>query len=149
MKGRKINTTAKLKAHADRKFLLEGNAKLLTDYFQNLFNKPGVKVGYFGDGYLSDIHATAQFNQKQQEQGNKAVWDCFAVIEEFNQIDKKYELGHDAQLLPWAPERWGQSYFLHKNKDQEIMRNYFVCELDKVARYALPFIKNIGEWMPK
>jgi len=29
------------------------------------------------------------------------------------------------------------------------MRNYFVSELDKVVRYALPFVKNMGEWMPK
>jgi len=59
MKGKKINTTDKLKAHAHSKFLLEGNAKLLTDYFQSVANKADVKVGYFGDGYLSDIHATA------------------------------------------------------------------------------------------
>ena len=47
-------------------------------------------MGYFGDGYLSDIHATAQFNEKQKEEGNQANWDCFAVIEEFSYIDKKY-----------------------------------------------------------
>jgi hypothetical protein len=33
MKGLKINTAAKLKAVSDKKFLLEGNTKLLTDYF--------------------------------------------------------------------------------------------------------------------
>ena len=59
MKGLKINTAAKLKAVSDKKFLLEGNTKLLTDYFQYLLNKQAVNVGYFGDGYLSDIHATA------------------------------------------------------------------------------------------
>jgi hypothetical protein len=33
LKGKKVNTVAKLKENAERKFLLEGNAKLLTEYF--------------------------------------------------------------------------------------------------------------------
>jgi hypothetical protein len=36
---------------------------------------------------------------------------------------------------------WGLSFFLEADKDNR--RNFFVAEVEKVARYAIPFVKNL------
>lgn len=41
-------------------------------------------------------------------------------------------------------EKWGPNYFFDfKEETGEIQVNYFVSEVSKVARYALPYVKNI------
>lgn len=43
---------------------------------------------------------------------------------------------------------WGDNYFLDRDPSTgKLLRNYFVAEVDKVARYALPFVKNIAFMM--
>ena len=37
---------------------------------------------------------------------------------------------------------WGDNYFFDKVDGKDV-KNYFVCEMEKVARYAVPFAKNI------
>ena len=60
------------------------------------------------------------------------------MIEEFHHEDATYAEGVDARLIPHNANYWGPSYFMHDNK-----KNYFVSEVEKVSRYAVPFIKNI------
>ena len=80
----------------------------------------------------------------------EARWDAIAIIEELNIENPKVKNREDL---------WGSSYFLDKSigkthyieksaasripklrKSQisEIRRNYFVSEISRVARYALP-----------
>ena len=55
------------------------------------------------------------------------------------------------QFLPLFIDPWSKKYYSTHNFKREkepettagLTRNYFVAELSKVARYALPFIKNI------
>jgi hypothetical protein len=54
--------------------------------------------------------------------------------------DNQFLYGSNPHLVPSNFKYWGHSYFVsgHDNK-----RNYFLFEASKVARYAVPFIKNI------
>lgn len=41
-------------------------------------------------------------------------------------------------------EKWGPSYFFESiDNSDKVHVNYFVGEVAKVARYALPYVKNI------
>jgi hypothetical protein len=60
-KDEKIESAADLEHHVPGSFL-EGNAKILTEYFQKSLGKEDVRVAYIGDHYLSDTHATHEFN---------------------------------------------------------------------------------------
>ena len=41
-------------------------------------------------------------------------------------------------------EKWGPSYFFESiDNSEKVHVNYFVGEVAKVARYALPYVKNI------
>jgi len=65
------------------------------------------------------------------------------VIEELALYDKTLEMGRAADHV-LTTEKWGPNFFFDCNSDtEEIKLNYFVSEVSKVARYALPFIKNI------
>ena len=66
-------------------------------------------------------------------------WDPIAVIEELACHDPSLEMGTSAQPVNWQ-QFWGQNYFVGPSG----RRNYFVAEMEKVARYALPFVKNIS-----
>ena len=120
---------------------LEGSAKLLTKYFQKTCDKDNIKVAFIGDHYLSDTHATHEFNIAQTKDGCKAQWDAITVIEEFHHEDSSYGEGVDARLIPHNKDIWGPSFFLEADKDNR--RNFFVAEVEKVARYAIPFVKNL------
>jgi hypothetical protein len=65
----------------------------------------------------------------------------------------------DPVLIPQNADAWGSSYFVdsknakYRNSEQglfkelgegkEFYKNYFVAEVDKIARYAIPFVKTI------
>jgi hypothetical protein len=38
---------------------------------------------------------------------------------------------------------WGDDWFFQKNSQGELKKNYFVAEVEKSARYAVPFVKNL------
>ena len=83
-KGNKIKLEGIQKlVDKDIKMVIEGNALVLTEYFSRYIEKPDVKIAYFGDNALSDIHASNAFNERLEELEWPARWDSIAVIEEF------------------------------------------------------------------
>lgn len=118
---------------------LEGNSKLLSHYFQAKLG-PTVRIAFFGDHYMSDVHAAAKSKQVPG-----VSWDAFAVIEELAQHDERLLQG---QAKDWVDTRdkWGANYFLEQTA-LGLKRNYFVAEACKVARYALPYMRNIALWI--
>ena len=135
-KGTEIKQGADL--NADDAFL-EGNANTAHEYFRSTLGKDVVRVAYFGDHFWSDAHASATF----QPQGTPAQpkWDGIAVLEEMWWIDNESSEGSDPLLIDNS-RFWGDSFFFDTVNNQQV-RNYFMAELDKVARYAVPFVKNI------
>jgi hypothetical protein len=63
----------------------------------------------------------------------------------------------------WDKETWGNSYFHHfsgehpekmkkwpiEDKESNVLKNFFVLEMSKVARYAIPFAVSIKHLMWK
>ena len=58
--------------------------------------------------------------------------------------------------MPYDTRRWGKSFFVDEECEtlengEEVcsgyLRNFFMSELAKNARYALPFIKNIRQFV--
>ena len=137
------------------KYLLEGNATLLTSYYQTVFKKDDVRFVYFGDHLVGDISATSDFNQRLIETNHPSRWHAIAVIEEMSFHDKSFENGVDAKLIPYDQNLWGKDYFVEVNVEEDmeggsggaptvhVVKNFCIYEASKVARYALPFIKNI------
>ena len=72
------------------------------------------------------------------------MWDAIAVVEEMHNEEKcpdKRKLmtnGQDPRLVD-TKSFWGENYFAHDSGK----RNFFVCHLEKSARYALPFMRNL------
>ena len=120
---------------------LEGNAFMVHQFFTNLLGKPNIRVAYLGDHYWSDVEASAKF--KFKEGGVTTMWDGIAVIEELYYEQEPHQrqhllpVGNNPHLVDTRPY-WGPSYFLEGTK-----RNYFVAEVEKVSRYAIPFVRNL------
>ena len=94
---------------------------------------------YFGDHFWSDVHASATYKQS-----DKPKWDSIAVIEELYWFDNQASEGKEAHLLS-MDRFWGNNFFFDNHPSQtEPIKNYFVAEVEKVARYAVPFVKNIS-----
>ena len=49
----------------------------------------------------------------------------------------------------WVDTRalWGDSYFIECLNENETLPNFFVSEVAKRAKYALPFMRNISRWI--
>ena len=89
---------------------------------------------------MSDVYCAAKCAS------NKTIkWDSIAVIEELANFDKRLEMNVDPDSID-SQKQWGDNYFIDKDKDS-VHLNYFVLETAKVARYALPFVKNIQLWL--
>ncbi len=74
-------------------------------------------------------------------------WHSFAIIEELMLFDPSYSEGVDPKLVRYD-KYWGDNYFFELEDDGKIVkRNYFIANLEECARYALPLIKNIKNWM--
>lgn len=111
----------------------------MNQYYERLLNKDSVRVCYFGDHFWSDVHASATYKQD-----GKPKWDSIAVIEELYWFDKTASEGKEAHLLS-MDRYWGSNFFFDDHPSQaEPVKNYFVGEVEKVARYAVPFLKNIS-----
>ena len=72
------------------KVFLEGNARFLTNYFQQKLDKFSLRMVYFGQNFLQDIHATNEFDLKLQKAKWPARWDPIPVIEEMSFEDESY-----------------------------------------------------------
>jgi uncharacterized glyoxalase superfamily protein PhnB len=88
--------------------VLEGNAGLLSEFYQETLNKEDIKVAYFGDHLLSDIQATHEFNEELIEAKSKAKWDSILVLDELSHHNGKQVT---ESLLDHNPSIWGESYF--------------------------------------
>ena len=86
-KGNKVKDAADLEKN---KIVIEGNAVVLTNYFSRLVKKDDPRIVFFGDNYLSDVHATNAFNDRLVELECPARWDSIAVIEELESLDARY-----------------------------------------------------------
>ena len=79
-------------------------------------------------------------------------------MEEMVAFDKSFTTKYVRPLhCKWDKEIWGDSYFFHrsgehpekmrkwpiKDKSSNLLRNFFVLEAEKVARYAIPFAVSI------
>lgn len=76
------------------------------------------------------------------EKKSGARWDTVAVIEEFSSYERSYEHQKNANLVPHVHKFWSNSYFT-ENIEGKIHKNYFVAQIEKQSRYAVPFLKNI------
>ncbi len=89
---------------------LEGNAKLVNQYYERLLNKDSVRVCYFGDHFWSDVHAGGTY----KPEGGKPKWDSIAVIEELYWFDKTASEGKEAHLLS-MDRYWGDNFFFDEH----------------------------------
>ena len=62
-------------------------------------------------------------------------------MEELSLADDRFNQNVDPQLVNFEPF-WGPSYFVDEISGSKI-RNFFVVEAEKTARYALPFVRNM------
>lgn len=125
----------------ENQYYLEGNARLVTEFYQKLLGRDEVRVCYFGDHFWSDVHAASAHIPAE---GNPK-WDAIAVIEELYWHDKWACEGKEAHLNDNS-SIWGKNFFFDKVGNKQV-KNYFVAEVEKVARYALPFLKNINRFI--
>jgi hypothetical protein len=63
------------------KVFQDGNARILTEYFQLLFSRRDINLVFFGDHVHADIYATFEFDMKLRAEGNEARWDSIAIVE--------------------------------------------------------------------
>jgi hypothetical protein len=72
----------------------------------------------------------------------KSRWDAIAVVEEMSLIDKTFEKGRKARLVPHTEMFWGPHYFYDREQEtNNLLRNYWLSKIEMGARYALPFLK--------
>lgn len=125
---------------------MEGSSQLLHKYFQKIYGEH-VRIAYFGDHYLTDVYHTAVARFCDKEDHMREKWDAIAIIEELFFHDKSLDMGLDPDMINSAP-KWGGNYFWEEvpmpNGTTRVKRNYFVSEVGKSARYAMPFVRNIA-----
>ena len=132
-------------------FFIDGNAKLVHQYFEELTKVEQMKVVYFGDNYWSDVISAAKFNPYPEQSGRAPNWDGIAIIEEMHTFDQSLNDENNPNLLD--TERYWGSYFtddVPEGTDSTRLvqkRNFFVAETEAYARYALPHIRNISAFM--
>jgi hypothetical protein len=124
-----------------------------------VLNKDDIRVAHFGSNPHTEIRATYEFDKQLQNSNNQARWHSIAVIEQLSFLHKDLEWGMDGQMQPHNTKLWGSGFLLEDqdpfykafyansvkygyDQDSKI-RNFFMCEIEKHARYIVPFIKNI------
>ena len=119
-----------------------------------MIQRQNIKVVYFGDHYWSDVHHGGNFNPFPGDSHSDSKWDSIAVIEEMQEYDTRLNDGKDPHLLK-TERYWGPSYFFDDvlaynwsgHRDPALRRNFFVSEVEKTARYALPFVRNMSHFI--
>lgn len=108
---------------------------MLEQYFQQRLKTDNLRIAFFGDHYLGDVHFASICASNPS-----VTWHPFAVIEELALFDDRLNLGEpDFVHTP----RWGSDYFQDVDCDGKLRKNYFVNEAARVSRYALPFVQNM------
>jgi hypothetical protein len=144
---------------SQHRVFLGGNAKLLTQFFQAEVDKEDVKIAYFGSHGNNDIQACHSFNEKMKSEGAKSNWDVIAVINEM--ADPKKMFPDQDRFKPFPEQKdglWGPSYFhdYHERVYDDIEtildspqpKNFFITEIERCCRYAVPTVRNINMMVP-
>lgn len=100
---------------------------------------------YFGDHLRGDAWAGGNF-VPQGFAVPQPKWDSIAIIEDLWWYDRDSSEGKDPNLYDCS-SFFGESYFSDTTATGEVTRNFFISELEKSARYAMPFLKNINRLM--
>lgn len=116
--------------------MLEGNYFHLQNFFKQRLGTNNLRIAFFGDHYMSDVHSSALGNTDQ------VTWESFAVIEELANYDGRFRQGSKPDNV-MTENYWGPDYFFEFVNGKR-MRNLFVTEAARVSRYAVPFMKNIA-----
>ena len=82
------------------------------------------------------MQATAEFNRRLEDSSSKARWDAIAVVDEFRFLDEDFK----DDLIVHERRFWGDNFFGDKEGGQ---LNFFVCEVSKHARYAVPSVRHL------
>jgi hypothetical protein len=111
-----------------------------------------------GDHYFTDVRATHALNEKLKASGSKARWDSIALMSEMSWLFRSRQEEKDPVLIQHNTQVWGSSYFLdNKNLERTssqglfteisegntFYKNFFVTEAEKIARYAIPYVKSM------
>lgn len=98
------------------------------------------RVAFFGDHYITDAYAAS----------TNPGWDGIAVVEELALFDPSLEDGKDAQHVI-NDKYWGkEAYFVEEQQrgtGPDVKLNYFISQVEDSARYMLPFVRNIDQWI--
>ena len=78
--------------------VLEGNYKMLEEYFKKQLDSESLRIAFFGDHYLTDVHFASICTSPS------VTWHSIAVIEELALFDERLNIGEpDFVFTP----RWG------------------------------------------
>lgn len=135
MKGRAITDAGSLQAN---KAYLEGNSYLVHAYFRQLLGKEEVRVAYCGDHFWSDALAATYCKPRGQP-----AWQSIGVVEELWWFNNGSSEGKDPHLIDNSTF-WGANHFVDTLADGSQVKNFFTKEMETAARYAVPFLKNLG-----
>ena len=102
---------------------------------------PDAEIAYFGDEYVNDIHwANAT-----------PGWSAIATVEEMCMAEDYGIVEANTALPPLDPqpiptaEYWGSEFFLHSKENPK--KNWYVDQLQNHARYAIPLLRHITNFM--
>jgi hypothetical protein len=118
---------------------LEGNSGILNSYLSKKYNKEHPQVAFFGDQYTSDVHWSNCAHPN---------WHGIAIIEEMMFQPDFEESDHldpiDPKLIPYT-KYWGDCYFIHSKANPK--KNWYVDMVSKNARYAVPLVRHITNFI--
>ena len=99
---------------------MQGNCYSLTISLCYYFGRPDVQIAYFGSDLLKDVIATREWQDENKLNGyTHAHWDSFALIDEFDTVDKSFRHGEDPLRMEFNEYFWGPSFFFHENPRSE------------------------------
>lgn len=75
-------------------------------FFQNQLEKENLRIAFFGDQYMSDVHYSAVCDSQ-----DSVKWEAIAVIEELALFDKDLEMGTNPDHV-LTDKYWGENYFV-------------------------------------
>ena len=120
---------------------LEGNANMVHQFFMNKTGKERLRVAYFGDHFWSDAYASSTFTPSGFSV-EQPKWDGILVMEDLWWQDNESSEGKDPMLNDNSAF-FSNNFFVNEVNGAQI-KDYYVAELEKTARYAVPFVKNIS-----
>jgi len=97
---------------------------------------------------MSDVAVGSTFQPQNNPDStpNGHKWDAIAIIEELSHFDKSLCEGSDPQLVD-TRGHFGPNFFVkevrHGAETPRTVKNFFVSEIEKTARYAMPFVRNL------